>query len=445
MKTIKQDNSEYMVVVKLLRTTNLRSLDDVTENETTTIPMDKITKLELMTSFGDPLLTGYIEVNDGVESYLDGFVGSNCNYVIIGINKQTTTSSTSNSVPEIEWQYMHLFVIDSIDILSRHNTQVNYGIRLKSINWFNLVSSKPYSTYKNPSKPYTSDTLKNLYKNCGLKIGSKWNDFSTLDDTRQHFITHSGQTLMNSSKLLLKYVNSIQDVKTNGLIDVMYDHIDDTYDIWTSNSVTDGVDTKTPMNNSIKLTLSKNELSTLTESMETRIWLKNYTGQMDVVSKLRDWRNWEYDYKTGLFGKTDITQQQLIESLGNTSDIEYTDSLQSFDDFITPSMENQHRHYKYEKSDWNINNQHDRLLSSLTENNVLTLSTVGNFNRKVGESIYFNVDMDKNTPSPLQYLVGWWTCLRVRHIFSTSGYSNNVMLGRFNEMRDISTTRGNDV
>lgn len=445
MKTIKQDNSEYILVVKFLCTTNIEKLDDITTEETVTIPMDNIVKLELINSFSDPILNGYMEIMDGVESYMDRFVGSNGNFILIGLNKQESNSSMSNGVPEIEWQYQHLFVIDTLDVLSRNGSQVDYGIRFKSINWFNFVNSQPYSTFKQPMEPYISETLKQLYKNNGLTTGLKWDDFSSVEQNRRHYITHAGQTLMNSNKQLLKYINSITDIQTSGLIDVVYDHVTDEYDIWTSKSVTDGMDSSAPSTNSIKLTLSQNALSTLVESMPTKIFLKNYTGQTDTISKLRDWTNWEYDYKGNTFSRTEITQKQMIESLGNTTNTDYTNSLPSFDDFIPPSMENQHRNYSYERSQWNINNTHERMLSTLVENNVLTLNTVGEFNRKVGESIYFNIDMDTNTPSPLQYLIGWWTCLRVRHIFTQDGYSNNVMLGRFNELRDIENIRGNDV
>lgn len=445
MKTIKQDNSEYILVVKFLCTTNLKTLDDVTTEETVTLPMENITKLELINSFSDPIMSGYMEVMDGVESYLDGFIGSNGNYIYLGINKQTETSSSSNGVPEIDWQYMHLFVIDSLDVLNRNGSQIDYGIRFKSINWFNFVNSKPYSTFNNSTKPYTSDILKNMYTTNGLKLGDKWGKFSNIEKNRRHYTTHAGQTLMDANKQLLRFINSIDDIRESGLIDVVYDHITDEYDIWTSKSVTDGFDSPAPMQNSIKLTLSQNALSTLMESMPTTIWLKNYTGQTDTISKLRNWTNWSYDYKTNKFDNVEITQKQMIDSLTNSSDPEYTNSLPSFEDFIPPNIENQNREYSYERSEWNLNNIHTRLLSTLTENNVLTLNTVGEFNRKVGESIYFNIDMDENTPSPLQYLIGWWTCLRVRHIFTQDGYSSNVMLGRFNELRDIEKLRGNDV
>lgn len=436
--TIEYNGDTYIMMVKLIRTVLSPAFDKVTEEETVNLPMDNINQFEILTDITNPLMTATIDVTDGEESYLNGFTGSACNYALIGIKKvDQSNQATASGVQIFDWTFTHLFIIDDISITGKKEDTINYKMNLTSSYFWNFNNRKPLSTNAGESQSI-SNIISNLFNNVGIPLGTKINTVTSDVDSDRHYISAYGQSMMDSYKYLLRYINTGTNLVDNGLSMMVYDHMADNYDIWTSASNKDGISSTAPMTDSIRLNVNQNFLDTLVNQNQPKILLANYEKQSNIIENLYSNKDIKYDYASNTFSSLDTTTKQLIDGAMSSGDVGYQSKFKELDQYISQVVDTQQENYTTASAQWNENDTHyQAVLSALTSNNILTINMGGKFDRLVGDPVYIGVDINSDAMSSLQYLIGWWTCLRVRHIFTSNSYTSNVVVGRFTELTDV--------
>jgi len=328
---ITYNNERYMVVVKLINTMNSPSLDKVPEEDTVNLPFENIGKMELLNDITDPIMSGTIDFTDGVESYLNGFVGSNGGYVFIGIQKYTDSSvSCHDGIPDVEWSFSHLFIIDGIDMTGRRNGLENYRISFRSSYWWNFMNSKPYSTNNSTDPVPVTEIIKKIFVSNGLPIGTKIKNYKSGNSTREHFITQAGTPMYNSYQDLVSDLNSTKNVLLDGLSLMTYHHMKDEFDLWVGKNEVDGKTSTNDMSNTVYISINQNALNTMLEQNDVKMLLSNTTPSTTIMKELRGDGKWSYDYDNNSFTRSDTTQQHLIESVMKSSDAKIHPEVSEF-------------------------------------------------------------------------------------------------------------------
>ena len=110
--TIEYNNDKYRIMIKLVRTSLVSAITEVNPEDTVNLPMNNVSKLEIVSDIVNPVLTATIEFTDGQESYMSGYLSSTSNYAIIGIKKiDQASQSTESGVDAYEWTFTHTFLI----------------------------------------------------------------------------------------------------------------------------------------------------------------------------------------------------------------------------------------------------------------------------------------------------------------------------------------------
>jgi hypothetical protein len=435
---INYNNERHYISIKLIDTSNAVSIDKVEPRDTINLPMDNVGKFEIITDLMNPIMTASFDFTDSSESYFDNYVGSTGNYVFIGINKfKDKTADTS--VDQYDWTFTHLFIIDSIDITGRNNDTVNYQVKLKSTYWWNFLNSVPYST---SGELPTIDIIKNLLVNNGLDVGDVIRNYQSDERMKRFFITPAGESMYDSYKYLLEKLNMGWDIYNNGLSMIYYDHMNDVFDIWNSKITENIQQTSNSASDSIRININNNMLTTLLEQNDNKILLSNNKSVTDVTKRLRTLKYYNFDYDKNTFSNYDITNDMLVNNVFTNNEDNMTSKIIKIENFVTNDISTNKRVSISESSQSNEKHDHfEGVTGTLFGNNVITINVAGKFDRTVGQSIYLGVDLNKDAYSPLQSLLGWWVCLRVRHIFTASSYTSNVVLGRFTTVEDNNKNR----
>jgi hypothetical protein len=268
------------------------------------------------------------------------------------------------------------------------------------------------------------------------------NEFKSDERMKRFFITPAGQSLYHSYEYLIEKLNMGWDIYNNGLSMMYYDHMEDVFDLWNSKKLYNIQQSTDVASNSVRININNKMLTTLMEQNENKIKLTNTSGITDVTKRLRTLKYYNFDYDTNKFSDYEITNDMLVDSVFNDNDYNTISKITKLSEFITNDISSNKRVSVSESSQSNERHDHyDGVVETLFGNNVLTMNVAGKFDRKVGQPIYLGVDLNKDATSPLQGLLGWWVCLRVRHIFTASSYTSNVVMGRFTTVADNNKNR----
>lgn len=432
---------QYYISIKMFSPTADIEYDNITPTEFDALLWDNVEKMEIENDLSNPLLVGELIYKDNSDSVLNKFLNISCKYISITVKKLKNVNNVSpNEIFEEDITFDHTFIITNIDKVDQKDDLIYYSIKYISTHWWNFNSNIDYSTHNNSYNVKESPIviLKNLYNQCGLSFNE--NNISTNAVTP--FISDVDENLNTAQQYLLKRVYDRDSLDNPGLVKVVYDYINNIYQLWALrdhsgdvyvNDVYPQLTSEEVDRNTISVPTYNKYIDGLQNQDPTVLTVLNFSPYELTYPKMFDYTYWTYDYVSNTFKKRSIINQNIIESLPylKNDKTRFDKKYFEIENMLSKKEYKGNRIFNSESSQWDESRwPYYDIENILLNNGLVKVNTAGNLLRKTGDNTFLQIDTTDN--SSILNLKGDWINTRVVHQFGQNYYRNTVILSRIN-------------
>lgn len=415
----------------------LYNLIDGKREKSCALDIMALDKFEYTNEFNDLLLHGSILYTDK-HGLVDQFIEEQFAYCEISIveNEEEVDGGVTITRLSDTNKLEHIFLVDSIEILSRDKSIVQYKINLISSKWFNCAANIVYSNYsKGPQEIFT------ILRAC-MQMVSLVPDPQSFEkvksDVTLAYITSGDDCLLSVFQYLMRRLYYLEQ-RDNSMKFLVYNEQSDSYQLF---------DAKSSSSNTGQFEMIVSFFKTSTEHMAQSEPI-NF-GVVTKVSKSKFLPSifsqdvHSFDYDTNEFIENYYGDTANASYLTNKFDMPKTKP--KFGEMV--QMENMS--FLHRASSWSnpLDTYHD-FQQGLFEGNALVVNAVGELTRKPGAIVTIAIDrstkdLNGDRTEDLEKLKnryktfeGPWIASKVRHIVEPNkgpegngSYRQNVVLFR---------------
>ena len=296
---------------------------------------------------------------------------------------QEDGSIVDNQIDE-ENAFYHMFIIDSMKIVNRENSQIKYEISLVSCNWYNCISNIHFSDNdKYPESVF--DILKACMLEANLKVNDTFKDVKT--DVKMNYISQANDNLFKIFNHLMDklYFFSKKDDKLKFLVYCQHSGEYGLLDIADKNTFM-GMTTTV-------LSFFKSNAEHLVQENESNIGsYSNGKMKRDLYMTMFNKSICEYDFQ-----KNDLV---IDDSANEKALVNFMNEHVAYDDYQLKYHElalDKALTYVKNASYWNDPlDVYFNMIESMYSTGSLTLNTSGEILRQCGFAVTLVIDRDIN-------------------------------------------------
>lgn len=415
----------------------LYNLIDGKREKSCALDIMSLDKFEYTNELNDLLLHGSIIYTDK-HGLVDQFIEEQFAYCEISLVKNEEKSDGQISVSKFSStdKLEHIFLIDSIEILTRDKSIVSYQINLISTNWFNCIANITYSTYGKGSQEVFS-----ILRSC-MQMVNLIPDAQSFDKIKSNvsldYITTGDDCLLSIFKYLMRRLYFLQQ-RDDSLKFLVYNEQAGSYQLFDAKSSSSASGQSEMIVSFFKTSIEHMaQQEPINFGVVTKVPKSKFLPTMfsQVVSS--------FDYDSNKFSEDSFGDDVNASYLTNKFDMPKTKP--KFSQMV--QMEN--KTFLHRASYWSnpLDTYHD-FQQSLFECNALVVNSVGELSRKPGSVVTIAVDrsskdLNGDRTEDLERLKnryktfeGPWFASKVRHIIEPNrgpegngSYRQNIVLFR---------------
>lgn len=392
---------------------------------------------EYTNELNDLLLHGSIVYTDK-HGLVDQFLEEQFAYCDVTLvqNEEKTDGNVVITKFNDKMQLQHTFLVDSIEILSREKSIVNYKIKLVSSNWFNCIANIIYSNYSGGPQPVFS-----ILKNCLAlaQLPADTDSFGKINSSVEiQYITSGDDNLLTIFQYLMRRLYYLED-RDDSLKFLLFNEHSGKYQVF---------DAKNTATNTGQFEMVVSFFKTSAEHMAQQepvnFGVVTKHPKSKFLPSIFAQEMFGFEYDSNRFTNQPFSSEENAAYFSNKFDLPKTKPK------VGPMLSMQNTDFRHRASLWknDVDFYHD-YQQALFETNALVVNSVGDILRKPGAIITIGVDRTMKDvtgensdeldrlKNRYKTFEGPWIASRVRHIIEPNkgpegngSYRQNIVLMR---------------
>lgn len=334
-------------------------------------------------------LKGYVEYTD-TRGLIDRILDKQFSYLEVNFYEIEVQSDKDYAVetPSKTHVFNHMFYINSVEILDRHENEIKYRLNLMSYFWFQCNSKVEYSNY-DTQKEDIIDIIRGILTYVGLSPNPDTFD-KVKSEVKINFLAGANDSVATSIAYLLNKMYYYHD-RIPQLQYLIYNEHTNKYEMF------DVMNSKTWFNMyEMPVTFFKNQIEQFTVeggiNFATVVKFPR-TSQHTMINNVK---YYDFDFEKNYITDETIgnkTIQKFYNTFYNTG--EYDKNLKGLYKLVDQElMFNRYSTY-WNNTDQTLGiNLYNEMLDNYTAGNTLVVNTAGNILRKPGCLVNISIDRD---------------------------------------------------